>query len=264
MGLQCQSTVDRTKVRQRRESTSGFRGGVVRDDRLTSLGSSSATVGPEEPEVVTIKEEPEDPDDSQSWDAGYCAGTSRRSCAFAMDEGLQLTPVKQMAELEGGGDQGETFDLSLPLPLDPVVCSRPCDSREAHRQHVQSSRYPGGEQRLSSCDICQRPFGRIQHLLRHQGMHEPRPAPCPRTRTVKLPRRNRPGTWTFHHYDGPARSSVTQPPRTPEMPHTQQAAPLNAETEDQPPESPSFNCELCPESYASWQDLLSHIGECHP
>ncbi|XP_077545059.1 uncharacterized protein LOC144158224 isoform X2 [Haemaphysalis longicornis] len=180
--LQYQPAVDRTKVGQRRESTSGFRGGLVQDDRLTSFGSSSATVGPEEPEVVTIKEEPEDPDDSQSSDAGYRTESSRRPCAFAMDEGLQSMMVEQMAELEGGGDQGGTFDRSLSLPVEPVACSRRCGSREAHRQHVQSSRYPGSERRLFPCDICHRPFGRNQNLLRHYRLvhGETRPFQCRR------------------------------------------------------------------------------------
>lgn len=96
------------------------------------------------------------------------------------------------------------------------------------------------------------------------------PARCPRTGRIKLsvPKR----AWKFHQYDGPAGSSITQP--KPETSH-KQAIPPEAETKiDQSerdeaqqhlqPESPNFNCELCPESYRSWRDLLSHVRECHP
>ncbi|KAH9364770.1 hypothetical protein HPB48_008143 [Haemaphysalis longicornis] len=155
----------------RRESTCSVRGGLVQDNRPASLGQSAVdTLGPEGAEVVTIKEEPYDPDGSQSWDAGYHTETSRRPCAFAMDEGLQSTQVARMAELEGGGDQGGTFDLSLPLPVEPIGSLR-------SRLGTQVV-----ERRLFPCDICHRPFGRNRNLLRHYRLvhGETRPFQCRR------------------------------------------------------------------------------------
>ncbi|XP_077545061.1 zinc finger protein 827-like [Haemaphysalis longicornis] len=99
-----------------------------------------------------------------------------------MDEGLQSTQVARMAELEGEGDQGGTFDLSVPLPVESVVCSHPCNSQEAHRQLEESSRHPGIERRLFPCDISHRPFGRNRNLLRHYRLvlGETRPFQCRR------------------------------------------------------------------------------------
>lgn len=88
------------------------------------------------------------------------------------------------------------------------------------------------------------------------------PARCPRTGRIKLsvPKR----AWKFHHYDGPARSSAAaQPPRAPRMTRALIAG-RGEHDEALQPESPPFNCELCPESYASWPNLLLHVKECHP